>query len=546
MIKNTLRFVLWCLPMFLYSQTSTFNQFKSDNYNWWKLNQNQDSLAGTDWNKAITYLHQKAKFPKQQIIIAVLDSDFDLNHKMLKPVMWSNKNEIKGNKIDDDKNGYIDDYSGWNFLGIKNKDSSLAYVLTEETRILRKIDRNSFNTLRKKNKIPFQYNDVRASYDSTLLSLERKIKYNKDIEANYTFVIDTLRKLIKGKISLKNLSNFIAANDTIKSYVDYAKYYYEANYPYDEFIKYVRFKELSLEICMNLNYDNRSLLQKAAHSKRNKKYGTHTFGKNTAILEHGTLVSGVIAYSMLDSVSLIHNNLNKNYPINIMPITFTGIGDFTDKDFYVSIKYAVDNGVHIINLSQGKAFSIQPKILKKALSYAEKKNILVVISAGNESQNLDKDWQFPQSIAKLYKKEFSNVLIVGATTKKYGEDLVDQDSNYGLNSIDIFAPGVDILTCSPNNQFTNREGTSFAAPIVANIAALLWSHYPNLKASQIRKIIMDSGTPFNGLVNVPYDDEKEINDENFKPKQLFQNLSKSGKIVNAYNALLMAEQLHIN
>jgi cell wall-associated protease len=130
--------------------------------------------------------------------------------------------------------------------------------------------------------------------------------------------------------------------------------------------------------------------------------------------------------------------------------------------------------------------------------------------------------------------------------KKYGEDLVDQDSNYGLNSIDIFAPGVDILTCIPNNKFTNREGTSFAAPIVANIAALLWSHYPNLKASQIRKIIMDSGTPFNGLVNVPYDDEKEINDENFKPKQLFQNLSKSGKIVNAYNALLMAEQLHIN
>ena len=314
--------------------------------------------------------------------------------------------------------------------------------------------------------------------------------------------MDTLRKLLKEKISLKSLSNYIAANDTIKSYVDYAKYYYEADYPYDEFMKYVRFKELSLAICMNLTYDNRSLLPKAARSKRNKKYGTHIIGKNTSILEHGTQVSGIIAYSMLDSAGLKPKNPIKNYPINIMPVTFTGIGDFTDKDFYVSIKYAVDNGAHIINLSQAKSFSIQPKILKKALSYAEKNNVLVVISAGNDSQNLDNDWQFPQSIARLYQREFSNVLIVGATTKKYGKGLVDPDTNYGLHSIDIFAPGVDILTCSPNNQFTNSEGTSFAAPIVANIAALVWSHYPKLKASEIRKIIMDSGAPYNGLVNV--------------------------------------------
>jgi len=544
MLKNVVIFFLWLGPFFLCAQIPKLNQFKIDSNNWWKLNQFQDSLASTSWNKTVEYLLQKNNLPKKQILIAVLDTDFDINHKMLNQVIWTNEDEIKGNNIDDDDNGYKDDYLGWNFLGIKNKDSALAYVLTEEARILRKLDSISFKSLKKKNKIPYNFKDVRSSYDSTIVSLKAKIKPYKDIEANYTFVMDTLRKLTADKISLKTLSDFVTTNDTIKGYVEFAKYYYNNDFPYDEFIKYLKFKELSLDICMNLDYDNRSLIQDKKDYIKDIYYGNNVFGKNKSILEHGTSVSGVIAHSVLDSTDLKYANPTSKYPVKIMPITFTGIGDFTDKDFYVGFKYAVNNGANIINVSQGKAFSIQPKILKKALSFAEKKNVLVVMSAGNQSINLDKNWRFPQSISKIYNREFSNLIIVGASSKKVDENLVDVDTNYGLHSIDIFAPGVDILTCLPNDKFTQSSGTSYAAPIVANIAALIWSHFPELTARQIKKILLNSGTTYNGLVNVPYNTEEKSKDDSFKAKQPFPSLSKSGKIINAFNALILAEKLN--
>ncbi len=546
MLKHFLVFILWVSPVFVCSQTNGLNQFKADNNNWWKLNQFQDSLGSTSWNKTIAYLLQKKEYPKKQIKIAVLDTDFDLNHKMLKPVRWTNEDEINGNNIDDDENGYRDDVFGWNLLGIKKKDTALAYILTEETRILRKFDSISFQLIKEKNKIPYSFKDVKSSYDSVILSLKSKIKPYKDIEANYTFVMDTLRKLSTDKISLHTLSNFVTTNDTIKGYIEFAKYYYNNDFPYDEFIKYLKFKELSLDICTNLEYDNRSLLEDKPDNIKNQYYGNNVFGKNKSILTHGTLVSGVIAHSMLDSVDVINENVIKKYPVAIMPITFSGIGDFTDKDFYVAFKYAIDNGANIINLSQGKAFSIQPKVLKKALSFAEKKNVLVVMSAGNEAINLDENWRFPQSIPKIFNQDFSNLLIVGASSKMIGENLVDEDTNYGLHSIDIFAPGVDILTCLPNNKFTLSSGTSYAAPIVANVAALIWSHYPELKASDIKSILLSSGTTYDGLVNLPSDEEEKPYEVNFKTKQSFQNLSKSGKIINAYKALILAKQKTLN
>ena len=415
MLKNILVFFLWVGPIFLCSQTSTLNQFKADDNSWWKLNQFQDSIASISWNKTIAHLLQKNESPKKQITIAVLDTDFDLNHKMLNQLVSTNEDEIKGNNIDDDDNGYQDDYLGWNFLGVKKKDTALAYILTEETRILRKFNSNSFQLFKQKNKIPYSFKDVRSSYDSTIVTLKSEIKPYKDIEANYTFVMDTLRKLSSDKISLHTLSNFVTTNDTIKGYVEFAKYYYNNDFPYDEFIKYLKFKELSLNVCTNLKYDNRSLVEDKPDNIKNQYYGNNVFGKNKSILTHGTLVSGVIAHSMLDSVDVVNENIIKKYPVELMPITFTGIGDFTDKDFYVAFKYAINNGANIINISQGKAFSIQPKVLKKALSFAEKKNVLVVMSAGNEAMNLDENWRFPQSIPKIFNKDFSNLLIVYPT-----------------------------------------------------------------------------------------------------------------------------------
>lgn len=533
MAKKILILVFLVLPISLLSQTTQFKEFKSDSLNWWKLDLGQDSLASISWNKGIMHLLQKNNHPKKHITIAVLDTDFDLNHKMLSKLMLNDFN--KNNNTD--KN----DHLGWNFLGIKNKDSALAYVLMEETRILRKIDSISYKSLKRKNKIPFEYNDVKSSYDSTVSFLKGTINAYKEIEPNYTYVMDTLRKLMPDEISITTLSKYTSPNDTIMGYVNFAKYYYENDFSYPEFISHLKLNELSLDICMNLEYDNRVLLQENSELNKSGNYGNQIFGKNISLLTHGTTVAGVIAHSLLDSTNLERKEDINEFPVRIMPITFTGIGDFTDKDFYLGFKYAIDNGANIINISQGKAYSIEPNLLKKALILAEKNNVLVVMSAGNQAKNLDENWRFPQSISKLYKKEFSNLVMVGATSKKLNTNLIDEDSNYGLESIDIFAPGVNILTTLPNNKFTTKSGTSYAAPIVTSVAALIWSHFPKLRADQLRSIILDSGAHYDGLINVPIDEENSS--ENSTAKQLFINLSKSGKIINAFNALTLAEKI---
>jgi len=546
MMKCNFWFIFFIGSILVYGQSTTIERFKIDTSNWWKIDYGQDSLASISWNKGLKYAYKTNNYPKKQIKVAILDTDFDLNHNMLLDLIAINKDEISRNNKDDNQNGFVDDYAGWNFLGIKNKDSALAHVLMEETRILRKFDSLSYQTLKKRNKIPFKYIEVKSSFDSIVKSLQRDINPYINIEENYTYVMDTLRKLIPDKISLSSLTDYKTQNDTIMGYVNFAKYYYENDFPYDEFIDYLKLKKLSLDICMNLSYDNRMLLQDKPNNLRDKNYGNPIFGKNIQLLSHGTTVSGVIAHALLDSSNTKNKNTIPNYPIKILPITFTGIGDFTDKDFYLGFKYAISNGANIINISQGKTFSMTPKILFKALKLAKRRNVLVVMSAGNQAMSLDENWRFPQSISKLYEKNFSNVLIVGASSKKLNKNLLDEDSNYGLKSIDIFAPGEDIPTTLPNNEFTTKSGTSFAAPIVTNVAALLWSHYPKLKASEIKKIIMQSGAEYDGLVNVPCDLEKNQFCKNNPQKQKFNLLSRSGKIINALNALKLAEKLTSN
>jgi len=537
--KYILVFIISISPILVNGQSSCIDHFKIDHINWWKLDQGLDSLASISWNKGVEYLRLKNNHPKKQIKIAVIDTDFDLDHKLLNDLVIIKQNEFLNYHFDDDNNGYIDDYSGWNFLGIKKRDSALAYVQMESTRLLNQYNSTTFKKLKRKNKLPFKYVDVKSSFDSTVISLEKKINAYKEIEPNYTYVMDTLQKLILDKISLKTLKEFHSPNDTIMGYVNFARYYYEKDFPYDEFIDHLNLYKLSLDICMNLDYDNHELIEENTTSLQNTKYGNNIFGKNITYLTHGTTVTGVIAHSLVDSTSINKKQSSLIKPGVIMPITFTGIGDFTDKDFYSAFKYAINNDVNIINLSQSKEFTIHPKILKKALNLAKKNNVLVVMSAGNQASNLDDMWRFPQSIPKLYNKDFDNLIIVGATTKTLNENLIDQDSNYGLKSVDIFAPGEDIQTILPNNKFGTKSGTSFATPIVTNLALLLWSHYPELKASEIRKIILESGFKYDGMVNVPCDSEENPNCKN-TPQKKFSNLSKSGKLVNTLNAIKLA------
>ena len=209
-------------------------------------------------------------------------------------------------------------------------------------------------------------------------------------------------------------------------------------------------------------------------------------------------------------------------------------GDEYDKDVALAIRYAVDNGASVINTSFGKYYSPHTSWVREAIAYAGSKNVLIVNAAGNDAQDLDVKDVFPNDALGVGPEVSDNFISIGAISPKYGSGIVSDFSNYGKVNVDLFAPGSDIYSAVPQNEYKKNSGTSMASPAVAGVAALIRSYYPNLTAAQVKQILMDSGLPIKTRVVVGGDTN------NIKA---FSELSKSGKIVNAYNALLLAEKM---
>jgi len=198
----------------------------------------------------------------------------------------------------------------------------------------------------------------------------------------------------------------------------------------------------------------------------------------------------------------------------------------------LGVYYEVDNGAKVINMSFGKQFSPHSDWVRDAIAYASKNDVLIVAAAGNEAQNTDKINYFPNDQINNGDEVSNTFLKVGSNGPKYGSTLVAGYSNYGKNTVDIFAPGSQIYSTYPKNSYEFASGTSMAAPLVAGIAALIFSQYPGLSATQVKQILMTSGVAIN----------KKVVLENGRIEP-FSELSKTGKLVNAYNALLMASKL---
>jgi subtilisin family serine protease len=287
-------------------------------------------------------------------------------------------------------------------------------------------------------------------------------------------------------------------------------------------------KNLNLEYNERLSIgDNPNILEKGYG---NNKVSNTIKGIRT-IQDHNTMVSGVIA---------ANRNNNKGIKgiagnIKIMPLNISPSGDEHDKDIAIAIHYAVDNGAKIINMSFGKEFSMHKDWVSDAFKYAEDHNVLLVHSAGNSSQNVDENKSFPNDLNYDDSREiFDNFLNVGSTTRKLDNTFVSDFSNYGKQNVDLFAPGDEIYTTGAGNIYKTESGTSFSAPMVSGTAALIWSYYPKLTVKEVKQIILDSGTQYNIEVNIPGITDKKV---------LFSELSKSGKVLNVYNAMKLADEV---
>lgn len=477
-----------------------------------------DTIPGMSVNKAYSELIQNQK--GKTVIVAVLDTGIDLEHEDLDDNLWTNPGEKPGNGKDDDNNGYIDDIHGYNFLGTSyNEQLEYARILRLnlgnaplQSSAREKLESEASETAQNKERYSQILNAVKTADVAVKKALGKDSYSKKDLLA-----MDTEDPEMKQHISI--LTRMLNFKDTIPEVIE------ELNKGLDYFTG-------KLAYHLNVDFNGREGVGDNPYDLNDIGYGN---GNPQAIGEdesHGTHVAGIIAAERNNGLGAdgVANN------VQIMSIRAVPNGDEYDKDIARGIRYAVDNGASIINASFGKAFSPNSEWVYDAIKYAADHDVLIVKAAGNDALDLDEpeNHYYPNDYKQTGMEIVDNVITVGALNESYGSEMIASFSNYGAQNVDVFAPGGDIYSTMPGDKYDFNSGTSMAAPAVSGIAALIRSYYPKLSAAEVKKIIMDSGLTTKTAVILGGDPENSTS---------FDKVSKSGKMVNAFNALIMASQV---
>lgn len=486
--------------------------------NWGHLDLATDTIPGMSVDKAYAEIIKNKKGKK--IIVAVLDSGMDLSHEDLDGVLWTNTGERPGNNKDDDGNGFVDDIHGYNFLG-ESYNEQLEYA-----RMLR-LNIGDQTTLSKaKSELDKEYNEAlqnKQQYEQILLAVKGA---DADVRQHLGKEIYTKQDLTGIEATTENMQRNIAILTQMLSIKDtIAEVLKELNMALTHFTDQLNYN-------LNKDFNGREIVGDNPYDWSDTNYGNGNPNNRVDDESHGTHVAGIIAAERNNGKGA--NGVANN--VAIMSIRAVPNGDEYDKDIARGIRYAVDNGARVINGSFGKSYSPKAQWVYDAIKYASDNNVLFVHAAGNDGANLDNpsNPNFPNDQINNGIEFADNVITVGALDPNYGSELVASYSNYGKINVDIFAPGTDIYSTYPNDSYEYSPGTSMAAPAISGLAALLFSQYPDLTASQVKKIILASGLPIKAKVILGGDPSKSAS---------LSEISTSGKIANAYNALIMASKV---
>lgn len=486
---------------------------------WGHLDLVKDTIPGMSVNKAYSEIIKNRK--GETVIVAIIDSGIDIDHEDLDGVIWTNKNEIPNNGKDDDGNGYIDDIHGWNFLG-ETYDEQLEYV----------------RLLASGNKNHPRYNEAKSELETEQTkasgSLARYEQILEQVKASHEAVSKHLKK---EDYTQEDVNAIKTQDQMLLNHVGAIKQMY--GFGFDSIPKAIE------ELQGGVDYYTERLSFHFNTEFKGRKTGDDpndfsqvTYGNNNVKPikkdeSHGTHVAGIVAAERNNGIGM--NGVANN--VKIMSLRAVPNGDEYDKDIALAIRYAVDNGAKVINSSFGKYYSPHSDKVREAIAYAGSKDVVFVNAAGNEGLDLDGKNVFPNDSFNNGPEVSESFICVGALDPKYGSAMVASYSNYGKMNVDVFAPGTSIYSTYPENEYKSIPGTSMASPAVAGVAALVRSYYPNLSAAQVKQIIMDSGLPITTKVVVGGDAS------DVRP---FNTIVKSGKIVNAYNALIMANKMAKN
>jgi cell wall-associated protease len=489
----------------------------------------------------------------QTVIVAVIDSGIDVEHEDLKDNIWVNPGEIPGNGIDDDKNGYIDDVNGWNFIGGpdgKNVGPD-SYEATRVYGMLKyKFDNAVEAKLNKKQKVEFEtYKRAKETVEKEIEKAKGSLSQLDAVEQKVMGSLDALATALGNKtLNAENLESIdISGNQQLTMAKALATQYVQnADIQGIDELKLTIKDEINsdrksyqdkLDYAYNVDFDPRKTIVKDNYKDVNERiYGNNDVEGPDAL--HGTHVGGIIGAVRNNDLGM--DGVAPN--VKLMSVRAVPDGDERDKDVANAIRYAVDNGASIINMSFGKGFGTHKQLVDDAVKYAESKDVLLVHAAGNSGQNNDTTPNFPHATFEkksgflFFKKirKAKNWIEVGALNYKDGEDAPAPFSNYGAKEVDIFAPGMKIYSTLPNNEYAPLQGTSMAAPVVAGVAATIRAVYPRLTAVQVKEAILMSVTPLKQEVKLPGSKTDKVN---------FSKLSVTGGTINLDKALQYASKM---
>lgn len=538
------------LSSMLFAQTSV----KESLPNGWYLQDKQTSgYSGISLDKAYEFLKGKKS---KTVIVAVIDSGVDTLHEDLKEVLWHNPKEIPGNGIDDDKNGYVDDIYGWNFIGGKD-GSNVTVDSYERDRVYhrykdkyegKEIEPKSLSKeeavvyemwLKAEEEINGAENEPSIDISILKVAFQNLSKSDSILQAalgKKEFTGKELETVQLNDLKAMNAKNALYGLMKANEALDVTnKEFMEG------FKDFIDGEQRKADAKDNAPKPYRNDIVKDNYNDFSDKY----YGNNNVYVDnksafHGTHVSGIIGAKRNNKIGI--DGVADN--VKIMMVRAVPDGDEHDKDIALAIRYAVDNGAEVINMSFGKSFSPEKKWVDEAVEYAKSKGVLLVHAAGNDSKNVDTAWNFPNPVYQENKKRSSNWITVGAS----GDLMIDQMSpegekynsltanfsNYGKNEVDVFAPGMKIYSTIPGgNTYGNAQGTSMASPVVAGLAALILEYFPNLSAEQVKYVIETSS-------KAP---EEEVIEPGSGRKVKLSDISKTGGLINAYEAVKLASTL---
>lgn len=516
----------------------------------WYYGSPGEGFNGISMNKAYSTILKDKK--TKTVIVAVIDSGIDIQHEDLVDNLWVNPGEIPNNGIDDDKNGYIDDVNGWNFIGGPN-GKNVGPDTYEATRVYGslkyKYENANPSTLNKTQKAEYEkYLKAKDNVEKEIEKANANLARLDAVTERVMSSLDALNVALDGKtLSMEFLDSLNTADDqaltmakniagqylsttevsTIAAMKDQIK---------EEIAQDKQSSEDKLKYAFNTDFDPRKTIVMDNYDDPLQKY----YGNNDVEGPdpmHGTHVAGIIGAVRNNNIGMDGVAAN----VQLMSVRTVPDGDERDKDVANAIRYAVDNGAQVINMSFGKGFGTNKDIVDEAVKYAAKKDVLLVHAAGNSAQNNDEIINFPNAnydkksgfLCKKQKRA-ANWIEVGALNYKDGEDLPAPFSNYGVKEVDLFAPGMKIYSTMPNSEYAFLQGTSMAAPVVAGVAAAIRSVYPALTAEQVKEAITSSVTPLNQDVKLPGSKTDKVN---------FSKLSVTGGTVNLEKALIAASKM---